>query len=93
MTPGLGTKTAVRLVESFRSPQAIFRASPSELEASGVPANLARSISSGCAFDDAATQNQRLAAAGAVLLPYTSAQYPSALRDIYDLLRDAAPPR
>jgi len=31
MTPGLGTRKAGQLLEVFRSPQAIFRASRSEL--------------------------------------------------------------
>ena len=84
MTPGLGTRSAVRLIESFQSPQAVFRASPSELEAAGLPPNLARSVASGCAFDDAVTQQQKLAEAGAVLIPCTDSRYPPRLKEIYD---------
>jgi DNA processing protein len=84
MMPGLGTKTSIRLLERLRTPAAIFRASVSELEASGVPTGLAQSIVSGCSFEEAATQHQRLMAVGAVLLPYTHAQYPPLLREIYD---------
>ena len=36
MTPGLGTRKAGQLIEIFRTPQAIFRASRSELEGAGL---------------------------------------------------------
>jgi DNA processing protein len=84
MTPGLGTRTAVRLIQTFRSPQAVFRASPSELEVAGLPPNLARSVSSGCAFDEAVTQQHKAAEAGAVLVPYSDPRYPGRLKEIYD---------
>ena len=84
MTPGLGTRTAVRLIEIFRTAQSIFRSSPSELQAAGLPQNLARSVASGCAFDDAVTQQQKLAEAGAMLIPYTDPLYPARLKEIFD---------
>jgi DNA processing protein len=84
MTPGLGTRTAVRLIETFRTPQSIFRSSPSELEAAGLPQNLARSVASGCAFDEAVTQQQKLAEAKATLIPYTDPRYPQRLKEIFD---------
>jgi DNA processing protein len=84
VTPGLGTRTAVQLIERFRTPQAILRAPRSELEDAGVSAGLARSIHSGCAFDEAVTQQQKLVEAGAVLIPLTDPRYPARLRDIFD---------
>jgi len=84
MTPGLGTRKAGQLLEVFRSPQAIFRASRSELQAAGLAASVAQSLASGCAFDDAADQQTQAAKAGAVLIPVTDARYPPALRDIFD---------
>jgi DNA processing protein len=84
MTPGLGTRSAIRLIEIFRTPQAIFRASSSELEAAGLPPNVARSVSSGCAFDDAVTQQQKAAGTGTLLIPYTDLRYPPELKHIYD---------
>jgi len=84
MTPGLGTRKAGQLLEIFRSPQAIFRASRSELQAAGLSAGVAQSLASGCAFDDAADQQTQIAKAGAVLIPLTDARYPPALRDIFD---------
>jgi DNA processing protein len=84
MTPGLGTRKAGQLLEVFRSPQAIFRASKSELQAAGLAASVAQSLASGCAFDDASEQQNQAAKAGAVLIPLTDARYPAALRDIFD---------
>jgi len=84
MTPGLGTRKAGQLLEVFRSPQAIFRASKSELQAAGLAASVAQSLASGCAFDDAAEQQTLAAKAGAQLIPIMDARYPPALRDIFD---------
>lgn len=84
MTPGLGAKTAVQLVQALRTPQAIFRASKSELEAAGASSNVARNLSSGCAFEEAATQQQKLAEAGTEIVPFSSEYYPPQLREIYD---------
>jgi DNA processing protein len=84
MTPGLGTRTAAQLIETFRTPQAVFRASRSELEAAGVSPGIAQSVSSGCAFDDAVTQQQKLAEAGAEVIPLTDPRYPVRLKEIFD---------
>ena len=84
MTPGLGTRTAVQLIEMFKTPEAVFRASRSELEAAGISQGLAQSISSGCAFDDAVTQQQKLAEAGAAVVPLTDSRYPARLKEVFD---------
>ncbi len=84
MVPGLGAIRSKNLLERFHTPQAIFRASPSELEASGLSGGLARSVASGCSFDDAAAQQDQLRAAGARLIPINSPLYPELLRGIYD---------
>jgi DNA processing protein len=84
MVPGLGARSAVRLLETFGTPEAIFRASRSELEAAGLNGSVAQSISSGCAFEEAVDQHQKLARAGAELVPLRDPRYPPALREIYD---------
>jgi DNA processing protein len=84
MVPGLGTRRSGQLIEKFRTAQAIFRASRSELEAAGLSAGVAQSIASGCAFEDAVDQQNRAGAAGATLIPITDARYPALLREIYD---------
>src|SRR5258706_2856608 len=84
MTPGLGTRKAGQLLEVFRTPQAIFRASRSELQAGGLSAGVAQSLSSGCAFDDAAEQQRLAVQAGVILIPVAHSQYPPALGDSFD---------
>ncbi len=72
------------MLDRFRSPQAIFRASRTELEGAGVSGAVAQSIASGCTFDDAAAQQQKMAEAGAVLITIGDARYPQPLREIFD---------
>lgn len=84
MVPGLGARTANRLLEQFRTPAAIFQASRSELESCGVAGGVAQSITSGCAFDDAAAQHQKMAAAGATLVPILDPRYPARLKETFD---------
>jgi DNA processing protein len=84
MTPGLGTRKAGQLIEVFRTPQAIFRATRSELQGAGLPAAVAQSVVSGCGFEDAAGQRERMAAIGAELIPIRTPLYPAPLREIFD---------
>ena len=84
LVPGLGTRRSIQLLERFQTPQAIFRASASELEGSGLSGALARSIASGCSFEDAAAQHQKLRDSGAHLIVLGDARYPDPLRRIFD---------
>lgn len=84
LVPGLGTRKAVTLLERFRTPMALFRASVSELEAAGLSPGVSRAINSGCTFEDAATQQDRIKATGSVLVPVTDPVYPEKLRGILD---------
>ena len=84
LVPGLGTRSATKLLERFRTPQAILRASRSELEARGVAGAVAQSISSGCAYEDAVVQQEKMAQAGATVVTMTDPRYPQRLREIFD---------
>ena len=84
LVPGLGTRTAGKLLERFHTPQAIFRASRTELEGAGVNGAVAQSIASGCTFEDAVTQQEKMTQAGAVLVTIGDPRYPAALREIFD---------
>lgn len=84
LIPGLGPRTAGQLIQRFRGPVAVFRASPTELEGCGVPGSLARSISSGCSFDDAVAQKDKMLACGAQIITISDPRYPEKLREIYD---------
>jgi DNA processing protein len=84
LIPGLGTRGANQLLAQWRTPQAIFRASRSELEASGLSGSVAQSIASGCTFDDAVDQQQKMLETGAVLVPFSDPAYPARLKEIFD---------
>ncbi|HEX3746848.1 MAG TPA: DNA-processing protein DprA [Bryobacteraceae bacterium] len=84
LVPGLGTRTSVKLLERFRTPQSIFRASRTELESAGVSGAVAQSIASGITFEDAAGQHQKMAESGAVLITMGDPRYPQLLREIFD---------
>jgi DNA processing protein len=84
LVPGLGTRTSAKLLERFRAPQAIFRASRTELEAAGVNGAVAQSIASGITFEDAAAQHDKMAEAGAVVITLGDPRYPQRLREIFD---------
>lgn len=84
LVPGLGARTAAKLLKRFRTPQAILRASRTELEASGVAGSVAQSISSGCAFEDAVVQQEKMAQAGAAVVAISDPRYPQRLREIFD---------
>ncbi len=84
LVPGLGTRTSGKLLDRFRTPQAIFRASRTELEAVGLSGAVAQSVASGCTFEDAALQQERMLQAGAILVTIGDSQYPRPLREIFD---------
>lgn len=84
MVPGLGTLRSYRLIEKWKSPQAVFRASRTELEASGLSAGLAQSITSGCSFEEAVDQQEKAREIGARVIPIFDPLYPQRLRETYD---------
>ena len=84
LIPGLGTRTAGKLIQRFRTPHAIFNASRTELEGAGLSGALAQSIASGCTFEDAVAQQEKMLEAGAVAVTITDPRYPPLLREIFD---------
>lgn len=84
LIPGLGTRKAGQLIERFRSPQVVFRASRSELEAAGVGGAMAQSIVSGCSFEDAVVQQQKMLETGTTAVTILDPRYPQRLREIFD---------
>ena len=84
LVPGLGARTSGRLLDRFRTPQAIFRASRTELEGAGVSGTVAQSIASGCTFEEAVTQQEKMAACGAAVVTIGDPRYPQPLREIFD---------
>lgn len=84
LVPGLGARTAGKLLQRFRTPQAVFRASRTELECAGVNGSVAQSIASGCSFEDALDQQRKMAEGDTAAIPFTDPLYPARLREIFD---------
>jgi DNA processing protein len=84
LVPGLGAVGALKLLNKLKSPQAIFRASASELEGAGMSPAQARNIASGCSFEDAVDQHHKLLNCGAHMISIYDERYPTRLREIFD---------
>lgn len=84
LTPGLGPTRVRRLVEHFGSVAAVFQASLTELEATGMLAISAQAIATGKAQELAQEELGKAAAAGAQIITLDDAAYPAQLKQIYD---------
>jgi DNA processing protein len=84
LTPGLGPTRTKKLVEHFGSSAAVFRASLTELEASGIPAVSAQSIATGKSAELAREEIARAAAAEVTIVSLDDLCYPPRLKEIYD---------
>ena len=83
-TQGLGSTRARRLVEFFGSVEAVFRASLTELEATGIQAVSAQSLGTGRSMELAQEELIRAKAAGARVVAIGDPVYPPQLNQIYD---------
>lgn len=81
---GLGTRGAYRLVEHFGSPQAVYQASLTALEGSGLPARVARAIFAKAGLAEAEKDIAASAAAGCRILTFGHEDYPPLLKQIPD---------
>jgi DNA processing protein len=84
LTPGLGPTKARKLVEHFGSAEAVFRASLTELESTGIQAVSAQSLATGKSAELAREEIARAAAAGITMLSMDDPGYPPRLKEIYD---------
>jgi DNA processing protein len=84
LTQGLGPTKARKLVEHFGSAEAVFHASLTELEGTGIQAVAAQSIATGKSAELAREEIARAAAAGVTVLSTEDACYPPRLKEIYD---------
>jgi DNA processing protein len=84
MTPQLGARRAVELVERFGGPGAVFQQEARDLEGAGVALGVARSIESGSAIEDALEQQRLMRAHDVELVTYNDERYPKLLKQIYD---------
>ena len=84
LTPGLGPTRARKLVEHFGDLGAVFRASLTELESTGIQAVSAQSLATGKSAELAREEVARASAAGATLISLDDPAYPPRLKEIYD---------
>jgi DNA processing protein len=84
LTPGLGARNAGKLLREFGSPEAIFNASLTALEAQRLPAAVAQAIHTRQPLSAAAKELAQAQTAGCRLLTWDEPEYPSRLREIYD---------
>ncbi len=84
LTPGMGPTRGRRLVEFFGCVNAVFQASLTELEATGIQAASAQSLGTGRSLELAQDELARAAAASAKVISIDDSGYPSQLKQIYD---------
>ncbi len=84
LTPGLGARMAGKLLRVFGSPDAIFNASLTALEAQRLPAAVAQALHTRQPLSLAAKELAQAEAIGCRLLTWDEPDYPTRLREIYD---------
>ncbi len=84
LTPGLGATKSRKLVEHFGSAEAVFRASLTELESTGIQVVSAQSLATGKSAELAREEIARAAAADIVMVSLDDPSYPRRLKEIYD---------
>ena len=83
-TPGIGAGRGRKLVNHFGTIERIFSAPLTALEAAGLPAAAAQSISLGKSLELAAAEYDRVREMGAELIVQGDAEFPDRLLEIYD---------
>ena len=84
VTPGLGATRGRKLAAHFGSPDAVFHASLTELEAAGLMAVSAQSISNGSSLSRAEEELGKARTAEAKIVAIGDPEYPERLMEIYD---------
>jgi DNA processing protein len=84
LTPGLGPTKARKLIEHFGSAEAVFRASLTELESTGIQAVSAQSLATGKSAELAREEIAQAAAAAVTMVSLDDPSYPPRLKEIYD---------
>ena len=84
LTPGLGPTRVCQGVQHFGNVAAIFRASLTELEATGLLAISAQSLGTGKSLELAQEELGKANAAGVQIVTLESPDFPRPLQQIYD---------
>lgn len=86
MTPGIAARLSARLLREFGSPEGVFRASLTGLEACNVPAPAAQALFKKQTFWRAEKEVDAIRRIGCRVLNWKEPEYPQALLQIYDPL-------
>jgi len=81
---GLGLRSANTLIKHFKEPERVFDANRDELEALGVPPEVADHVLSAKSAERAEEEWERAAALRVEIVDILDPQYPPLLREIYD---------
>jgi DNA processing protein len=84
LTPGIGPTRARRMTEFFGGIEALFHASLTELEATGIQAAAAQSLGTGHSLELAHAEMNRATELGVTILPPDDPAFPPHLKQIYD---------
>jgi len=84
LTPGIAARLSARLLREYGSPEAVFRAPLSGLEACSLPAPTAQAIFKKQLFWRAEKEVDALRKVGGKLVNWKEPEYPQALLQIYD---------
>jgi DNA processing protein len=81
---GIGSRTALTLIDTFGKPSACFNASTRDLEALSIKQDLIEQLQSGEAYKRADRELLELARLGGRAIAIASPEYPALLRETYD---------
>jgi DNA processing protein len=84
MTPGVAARLSARLLRQFGSPDGVFRASLTHLEACNLPAPVAQAIFKKQSFWRAEKELDAARRVGCKLVNWAEPEYPQSLLQIYD---------
>ena len=84
LVPGLGLRSANTLIKHFKQPERVFDSTRAELEALGVPPEVADHALSSKSAERAEQEWERAAALGVEIVDIVDPAYPPLLREIYD---------
>lgn len=84
VTPGLASRLTAKLLKTFGTPEAVFRATLTELEACHLPASVAQAIASQSPLKAAEKEVAELKKLRCHLLNWEETEYPRRLKEIYD---------
>ncbi|MBI4461557.1 MAG: DNA-protecting protein DprA, partial [Acidobacteria bacterium] len=84
LTPGIGARLAAQLLKRLGSPERVFAASLTELEAAGAPAPTAQTLHSRAPLQAAEQELEKVRQLDCRLLAWDEPDYPGLLKEIPD---------